>query len=400
MDATTPKYSKGRYEEIVTNFSPFLRKVGYNLSDIPFVPISGFDGENIIERSTNLDWYKGPTLFEAIDQIKEPKRPSDKPLRLPIQSVYMIGGIGVVPVGRVMTGVLKPGMAVTFAPTGVQTEVRSVEMHHEGLIEALPGDIVGFNVQNMSVKDLKQGYVASNSNDDPAMEAVKFTSHVIVFNHPDGKIPLGYTPVVDCHTSHIPVRFDRFVNKFDRRCNFVLEQEPKFLENGDGGVVEMIPTKPMVVEPNSKYPPLARFTVRDTRQTVAVGIIKDVTKKAKNGDIIPPKPIVLEAHHNCRLLPPRSTVRGMRQTVPQTVSVGFVKDRLKKRKEDQDVILKNGDAKAAKMIPTMAMVACQTVPVRGIKDGTKEKDQDAGGSKSASRKKKGIEEVNFAGLSI
>ncbi|RHN81179.1 putative protein-synthesizing GTPase [Medicago truncatula] len=248
MDATTPKYSKGRFEELVTNFSPLLIKVGYNLSDIPFIPISGFVGENIIERSTNLDWYKGPTLFEAIDQIKVPKRPSDKPLRLPIQSVYMIGGIGVVPVGRVMTGVLKPGMAVTFAPTGVQTEVRSVEMHHEGLIEALPGDIVGFNVKNMSVKDLKQGYVASNSNDDPAMEAVKFTSHIIVINHPDGKIPLGYTPIVDCHTSHIPVRFARFVNKLDRRCNFVLEQEPKFLENGDGGLVEMIPTKPMVSE--------------------------------------------------------------------------------------------------------------------------------------------------------
>jgi elongation factor 1-alpha len=372
MDATTPKYSKGRYEEIVKNISPFLRKVGYNPSEIPFVPISGFVGENIIERSTNLDWYKGPTLFEVIDQIKEPKRPSDKPLRLPIQSVYMIGGIGVVPVGRVMTGVLKPGMAVTFAPTGVQTEVGSVEMHHEGLIEALPGDIVGFNVKNMSVKDLKRGYVASNSNDDPAMEAIKFTSHVIVFNHPDGKIPLGYTPVVDCHTSHIPVRFDRFVNKLDRRCNIVLEQEPKFLENGDG-VVEMIPTKPMVVEPYSKYPSLARFTVRDTRQTVAVGIIKDVTKKAKtyqdvtlkNGDsgavdMIPTKPIVVEARHNYHHSLPRFTVRGMRPTVPQTVPVGFVKDRLKKRKEDQD----------------------------------------AGGSKSASKKKKGIEEVNFAGLSI
>ncbi|AES61858.2 GTP-binding elongation factor Tu family protein [Medicago truncatula] len=407
MDATTPKYSKGRFEELVTNFSPLLIKVGYNLSDIPFIPISGFVGENIIERSTNLDWYKGPTLFEAIDQIKVPKRPSDKPLRLPIQSVYMIGGIGVVPVGRVMTGVLKPGMAVTFAPTGVQTEVRSVEMHHEGLIEALPGDIVGFNVKNMSVKDLKQGYVASNSNDDPAMEAVKFTSHIIVINHPDGKIPLGYTPIVDCHTSHIPVRFARFVNKLDRRCNFVLEQEPKFLENGDGGLVEMIPTKPMVVEPNAKYSSLARFTVRDTRRTVAVGVIKDVTKKAKthqdvtlkNGDsgavdMIPTKPIVVEARRKSGL--PPFAFRGMRHTVPQTVPVGFVKDRLKKRKEDQDVILKNSGAKAAKLIPTMAMVARQTVPVRGINDGTKEKDQDAGGSKS----KKGIEEVNFDGLSI
>lgn len=179
------------------------------------------------------------------------------------------------------------------------------------------------------------------------------------------------------------------------------------MENGDGGLVEMIPTKPMVVEPYVKYPSLACFTVRDTRRTVAVGVIKDVMKKAKthqdvtlkNGDsgavdMIPTKPIVGEARRKSGL--PPFAFRGMRQTVPQTVPVGFVKDRLKKRKEDQDVILKNGGAKAAKLIPTMAMVARQTVPVRGINDGTKEKDQDAGGSKS----KKGIEEVNFDGLSI
>ncbi|XWS28431.1 hypothetical protein CRYUN_Cryun25bG0068300 [Craigia yunnanensis] len=111
MDATTPKYSKARYDEIVKEVSSYL-KVGYNPDKIPFVPISGFEGDNMIEWSTNLDWYKGPTLLEALDQINEPKRPSDKPLRLPLQDVYKIGGIGTVPVGRVETGVLKPGMTV------------------------------------------------------------------------------------------------------------------------------------------------------------------------------------------------------------------------------------------------------------------------------------------------
>ncbi|KAK8965852.1 Elongation factor 1-alpha [Platanthera guangdongensis] len=182
MDATTPKYSKARYDEIVKEVSSYLKKVGYNPDKIPFVPISGFEGDNMIERSNNLDWYKGPTLLDALDLISEPKRPTDKPLRLPLQDVYKIGGIGTVPVGRVETGVLKPGMVVTFGPTGLTTEVKSVEMHHEALLEALPGDNVGFNVKNVAVKDLKRGFVASNSKDDPAREAANLTSQVIIMN--------------------------------------------------------------------------------------------------------------------------------------------------------------------------------------------------------------------------
>ncbi|CAD6222302.1 unnamed protein product [Miscanthus lutarioriparius] len=252
MDANTPKYSKARYDEIVKEVGSYLKKVGYNPDKIPFVPISGFEGDNMIERSTNLDWYKGPTLLEALDQINEPKRPSDKPL----QDVYKIGGIGTVPVGRVETGLLKPGMVVTFGPTGLTTEVKSVEMHmhHETMQEALPGDNVGFNVKNVAVKDLKRGYVASNSKDDPAKEAASFTA-----------------------------QFSELLTKIDRRSGKELESGPKFLKNGDAGFVKMIPTKPMVVETFSEYPPLGRFAVRDMRQTVAVGVTKSVEKKDPTG---------------------------------------------------------------------------------------------------------------------
>lgn len=178
------RYDQKRYDEIVKEVSSYIKKVGYNPEKVNFVPISGFQGDNMIERSTNLPWYKGPTLLEALDAIEPPKRPSDKPLRLPLQDVYKIGGIGTVPVGRVETGVIKPGMVVIFAPSGLTTEVKSVEMHHESLPEAGPGDNVGFNVKNVSVKELKRGFVASDSKNDPAKEADNFVAQVIIMNHP------------------------------------------------------------------------------------------------------------------------------------------------------------------------------------------------------------------------
>merc|ERR1712196_521200 len=202
---------------------------------------------------------------------------TDKPLRLPLQDVYKIGGIGTVPVGRVETGLIKPGMVVQFAPTGLTTEVKSVEMHHESLAEAQPGDNVGFNVKNVSVKDIKRGYVASDSKRDPAVGAANFDAQVIIMNHP-GQISKGYSPVLDCHTAHVACKFAEITQKMDRRSGKVLEAEPKFVKNGDACMVKLEPTKPMCVEAFSEYPPLGRFAVRDMRQTVAVGVIKAVDK--------------------------------------------------------------------------------------------------------------------------
>jgi len=284
MDSTTPPYSKGRYEEIVKEVSSYLKKVGYNPANINFVPISGFEGDNMIERSKNMDWYKGPTLLEALDQCTPPTRPSDKPLRLPLQDVYKIGGIGTVPVGRVETGVIKPGMVCVFAPSGLTTEVKSVEMHHESLDQAIPGDNVGFNVKNVSVKELKRGYVASDSKNDPAMTAGSFVAQVIVMNHP-GQISNGYCPVLDCHTAHIACKFETLNSKMDKRTGKELEANPKFLKNGEAGLVNMVPSKPMCVESFKQYPPLGRFAVRDMRQTVAVGVIKSVEKKESSGKV-------------------------------------------------------------------------------------------------------------------
>jgi elongation factor 1-alpha len=264
MDDPSTAYSEKRFLEIKDELTNYLKKVGYNPAKIEFVPISGWHGDNMIEKSDNMPWYKGPTLLAALDALPTPKRPTDKPLRLPLQDVYKIGGIGTVPVGRVETGVLKAGMVVTFGPMSVTTEVKSVEMHHEVVEEAVPGDNVGFNVKNLSVKDIKRGYVASDSKNDPAKDTEMFVAQVIVMNHP-GQIQNGYAPVLDCHTAHIACKFNKIRSKIDKRTGKSTEDDPPCIKTGDAAMVEMIPQKPMVVEVFSTYPPLGRFAVRDMR---------------------------------------------------------------------------------------------------------------------------------------
>merc|ERR1739847_18701 len=294
MDSTEPPYSQARFEEISKEVSNFIKKVGYNPAAVAFVPISGWHGDNMIGTSANMGWYKGweitrkegnakgTTLLEALDAIIPPARPTDKPLRLPLQDVYKIGGIGTVPVGRVETGIIKPGMVITFAPNQLTTEVKSVEMHHESLPEAVPGDNVGFNIKNVSVKDIKRGYVASDSKNKPATGAKDFTAQVIVLNHP-GQICNGYSPVLDCHTAHIARKFNEIKEKVDRRTGKATETNPKSIKSGDAAIVELIPSKPMCEEAFSEFPPLGRFAVRDMRQTVAVGVVKATTAKEVSG---------------------------------------------------------------------------------------------------------------------
>jgi elongation factor 1-alpha len=278
------EWKESRFMEIKEEVSKYLKKVGFNINkDVMCVPYSGYGGENLIEETDKMPWYKGDTLYKALDKIKPPEKKSDCPLRLPLQDVYKITGIGTVPVGRVETGILKPGTNITFAPGNIVTDCKSVEMHHQSLEEAMPGDNIGFNIKGISIKDIRRGHVVGATKDVPPKEAVSFNAQVIVLNHPN-KIVAGYTPVCDCHTSHIACKFEKLLVKIDRRDGKVLEEEPAQIKNGDAAMVKMVPQKGMVVETFSEFPPLGRFAVRDMKRTVAVGVVKAVEKKVEKKD--------------------------------------------------------------------------------------------------------------------
>lgn len=292
----TVQWSETRFNELKEEVKNKIKKIGYKLETVAFIPLSGFHGDNLIEKSDNMSWFKGweyqavdengkaqtrkgHTLLDFLDTLKAPIRPTNKPLRIPLQDVYKIGGIGTVPVGRVESGILKPGMVVHFSPCNVSTEVKSIERHHEQLEHAGPGDNIGFNVKNVSIKDIRRGDIVSDPKNDQALEAESFKSQVVLLNVTK-PIQIGYSPVVDCHTTHISCKFIEFHQKIDKRNGKVLEEKPANLKKGDVGLVEMAPTKPMVVESFTDYSPLGRFAIRDNKKTIGVGIVKGVSKKA------------------------------------------------------------------------------------------------------------------------
>lgn len=273
----TVNYSEKRFNEVKEETTKLLKSIGYKVEEIPFIPISAYYGDNIVKKSDKTPWYKGSTLVETLDSyIKEPEKPIGKPLRIPIQDVYTITGVGTVPVGRVETGVLKAGDTLVFEPAGVKGEVKSIEIHHQQIPEAKPGDNVGFNVRGISKTDVKRGDVAGHP-DNPPTVAKEFTAQIVVLQHPT-VISAGYTPVFHCHTASVACTIAEIIAKIDPRTGAVIQEKPDFIKTGDAAKIRVVPTKPMVIEKQSDFPELARFAVRDMGITVAAGVCLDVVK--------------------------------------------------------------------------------------------------------------------------
>jgi elongation factor 1-alpha len=278
MDAPDVNYDQKRYEQIVSVLKKFMKSIGYNPDNIPFIPVSAWKGDNLIERSPNMPWYNGPTLVEALDSLNPPAKPVDKPLRIPIQHVYSIPGAGTVPVGRVETGVLMKGDRVVIMPPGVVGEVRSIQMHYQDLEKAEPGDNIGFSIRGVSARDIKRGDVVGHV-DNPPTVAEEFTARIFVIWHPSAIAP-GYTPVIHAHTASVSCRMTEIVARLDPRTGKVVEEKPAFLKPGNVAIVKFKPIKPMVIEKFSDFPPLGRFAMRDMNRTIGIGIVTDV-KPAK-----------------------------------------------------------------------------------------------------------------------
>jgi elongation factor 1-alpha len=277
----TVAHDEKRFNEVKEDVSNLLKSVGYKVDQITFVPMASFPGENIVNKSENMSWYTGPTLLEAIDSLNEPEKPVDLPLRLPIQDVYNITGIGTVPVGRVETGVVKIGDKVIAVPgregQGVTGEIKTVEMHHEQVGQAGPGDNIGFNVRGMGKQDIARGDVMGHLDSVPKV-AQEFTAQIVVLNHPS-VITVGYTPVFHIHTSQVACQVIAIEKKLNPATGEVAEENPDFIKNGDAAIIKFRPVQPVVMEKQSDIPQMSRFAIRDSGQTVAAGMCIDLVEK-------------------------------------------------------------------------------------------------------------------------
>jgi elongation factor 1-alpha len=279
MDDQTVNYSESRFNEAKQDVENLLKLVGYDIKKINIIPVSGWTGENLVKRSEKMTWYKGPTLIEALDQFVEPPKPVDKPLRLPVQDVYTITGVGTVPVGRVETGRMKVGETILIMPEGLSAEVKSIETHHTPMQEAVAGDNIGFNLRGVSKTDFRRGSVIGPANDPPTI-AKEFTAQIIVVFHPTA-IAAGYTPVLHAHTAQVAATITEIVAKIDPRTGHPTEEKPKTIKTGDSAIVKIQPLRPLVLETFKDYPELGRFALRDMGATVAAGICREVTVKGQ-----------------------------------------------------------------------------------------------------------------------
>jgi elongation factor 1-alpha len=278
MDDATVKWNQERYEDVRNGASDLLKITGYRIENISFVPTSGWTGDNLAVKSKNMPWYKGPTLVQALDNFTVPSKPVNKALRLPIQDVYTITGVGTVPVGRVETGVMKVGDQIIIMPSGNKGEVRSIETHHTMIPEAGPGDNIGFSVKGISRSDARRGDVIGLVSDPPSV-VKEFIGQIIVIHHPTA-IATGYTPVLHSHTVTMACTFTELIQKIDPRTGQVVEEKPDYLKTGDGALVKFRPLRPIVIETYTDFPPLGRFAIRDMGSTVAAGVVREITEKA------------------------------------------------------------------------------------------------------------------------
>ena len=276
MDDTLVNWTEARFNEVKGEMEKLLRTVGYDIKKVRIIPVSGWTGDNLVKKSEKMPWYKGPTLFETLDEFTEPPKPIDKPLRLPIQDVYSITGVGTVPVGRVETGVMKVNDTIIAMPSGLKGEVKSIETHHTAMQQATAGDNIGFNLRGIAKQDIKRGEVVGSPSNPPTV-AKEFIAQIIVVFHPTA-IAAGYTPVLHAHTAQVAATITEIISKIDPRTNQPTEEKPKSIKTGDSALVKIQPLRPLCIETFKDFPELGRFALRDMGTTIAAGVVREITQ--------------------------------------------------------------------------------------------------------------------------
>src|SRR3990172_1539555 len=275
------KYEEAKFNKVKEDISTLLKTVGLKPETTTFIACSGLKGDNVAKKSANMTWYKGPTVLEQFDLFPQPEFPTNLPLRMPVQDVYEITGIGTVPVGKIVTGTMKPGMKIKVLPgrtcDGVDGEIKTVEMHHEALPEARAGDNVGLNIRGVGKKDIARGDVICDAA-FPIPVVKEFIATITVVEHPT-VLAKGYTPVFHVHTAQVPCQFVELIEQIDPRTGEVIKKSPDFLKNGDSAKVRIKPQGNLCLETQKENPFMSRFAVRDAGSTVAAGICTEIVKK-------------------------------------------------------------------------------------------------------------------------
>ena len=272
-------YSEDAFKKAKEKGEKLIKSVGFKLDAVPFVPVSGWKGDNLVKKSENLKWWTGKTLLETFDDFTLPEKPVGKPLRVPIQDVYTITGVGTVPVGRVETGKMKAGDKIVIMPSGAPGEIKSIETHHTEMPSAEAGDNIGFNLRGVEKKDIKRGDVMGTP-DAPPKVAKEFRAQIIIIHHPTALAP-GYTPVMHAHTTQVAATITAFESKINPATGAVEEENPKFLKVGDSAIVKIKPVRPTCIESFQEFPEMGRFALRDMGATIAAGIVKEITDEYK-----------------------------------------------------------------------------------------------------------------------
>lgn len=278
-DVSIRDNAQPRFEEIKKVIKGFLKEVGYKPEEVPFVPISGILGDNLVDKSQTLGWYSGKTAVECLDAMGPIHRPAEKPLRLPVLKVRQDEDAGTIILGRVETGSIRPGIKVVFSPSGYVGEVSSVHRGGEQVAEGKGGDIVSVSLgDSVSAEYLRRGMVASSVSNDPAADAETFLARVLVLDHP-GSIRAGYCPSVAVHTAQVPCEFEELESLIDRKTKKEVQSRPERVKASEVAMVRMRPRQHVCVEAFSAFPSLGRFTIRDHGRTIGFGSIMEVTKR-------------------------------------------------------------------------------------------------------------------------